>query len=275
MCPHCGSESPIVYRGALAFCSACNKPRVPLTAAGVNLAGKPAKIGGLVASVTGWVVLGVMMMIALLVGAFFQAIFPPGAIVGWVVGGIIAALGIAAALVLLLGGRFLTQTGDKAVDNVRREAVFALARNEGGVLRTPMAARALGVPVPEAEAFLTGLSRNPDSGVTLEVDGEGKLYYRFTDLAPDVWPPPGTALAPPPLAAATLPNQSLGATSPSPVADAPVRVATGTEIESPALTPGPRVMTQPMPAALADAEAESDALAESEGDAGTKRAGRA
>ncbi len=211
-----------MYRGALAFCSACNRPRVPLSATGVNLAGKPARFGGTVARVVGWVVLAVTLALALIVGTVLQAVFPPGAVVGWAVGGVIAVLGVAAAVVLLMGGRFLQKTGDRAALGARREALFALAQNQGGILRAPLVGKALGVPPLEAEAMLTALSRDPDSAVTLEVDAEGKLFYRFTDLAPELpWPPPGAANPP--------------ATAPSPVgvvAEGRVRVAR-TELAEP------------------------------------------
>jgi hypothetical protein len=197
MCPHCGRDAPLVYRGPLAYCSACNKARVPLSAAGVNLTGKPAKLGGTLASVLGWVVLAVMLAIALILGAIFQAIFPPGAIVGWAIGGVVAALGIAAALVLLLGGRFLSRTGDRASLRARRDAVTALAEHQNGIVRADGVVSSLGISLADADRLLTDLSKQPDSGVLLEVDGDGKLYYRFLAFAPEApWPPLGAA--PPP-----------------------------------------------------------------------------
>jgi hypothetical protein len=189
MCPHCGQEAPLVYRGPLAYCSACNRPRVPLTAAGVNLTGKPAKFGGKVAAVVGWTILAGTTALALIVGAVLQALL--GAAVGWIVGGVLAAIGIAAAVVLVMGGRLLQRTGERAAFGAKRDAVFALARAEGGILRAGIVGTALGVPAAEADAFLTNLSREPDAGVTLEVDGDGKLYYRFPGIAPELpWPPP-------------------------------------------------------------------------------------
>jgi hypothetical protein len=206
MCPHCGRDAPLVYRGPLAYCSACNKPRVPLSAAGVNITGKPAKIGGTLASVLGWVVLAVMLGLALIIGAVLQAIFPPGAIVGWAVGGVVAALGVAVALVLLMGGRFLQRTGDRASTQARRAAVMALAEHQQGILRSDQVASALGIPVAEADAFLTEQSRQPESGVVLEVDNDGKLYYRVPAFAPEMpWPPLGTAAAAP--AASPTPDE--------------------------------------------------------------------
>jgi hypothetical protein len=77
-----------------------------------------------------------------------------------------------------------------------------------------MVAKALGVTSAEAEAFMTSLSRDPDSGVSLEVDADGKLFYLFKDIAPDPWPPLGEGLRVSP------------ATSPSPGAErVGVRVA--------------------------------------------------
>ena len=76
MCPHCGQNAPLVYKGVSAFCSACGEPRIPFTANAVNLKGKPAKIGGALAAVAGWVILFGTLVAALIVGAIFQAIFP-------------------------------------------------------------------------------------------------------------------------------------------------------------------------------------------------------
>jgi hypothetical protein len=197
MCPHCGVDAPIVYRGPLAFCTACNQPRAPLSAAGVNIVGKPAKLGGTVASVLGWVVLAAMLAMALIVGAVLQAVFPPGAVVGWAVGGVVAAIGVAAAVLLLLGGRFLHRTGDNAATKARRDAVQGLAKNQAGLLRAEVAAPSLGMSTQEAHEYLTGLSRQPDSGVVLEVDADGKFFYRFSEIAPELpWPPPGAMAVP-------------------------------------------------------------------------------
>ena len=180
-----------MYRGPLAYCSACGKARVPLSAAGVNITGKPAKIGGTLASVAGWVVLAAMVAIALILGALLQAIFP-AAIVGWVVGGVIASIGVAIAFVLLMGGRFLHRTGARASLEARKSAVTALAEHQNGILRADAVANGLGMSMAEADGFLTELSKLPDSGVVLEVDADGKLYYRFPAFAPEApWPPLG------------------------------------------------------------------------------------
>jgi hypothetical protein len=187
MCPHCGQNAPLVYRGVSAYCSACGTPRIPFTANAVNLRGKPAKIGGTVASVMGWVVLAGSLGVALVLGAILQAIFPAGAVVGWIVGGLIAIVGVAVAMLLLFGGHALRRSGKQSAEAARMEALGSLAAHHRGVITSQSAAEALGVPVQEADGFLTGLAKQPESGVTLEVDDDGKLTYRFARYAP----PPG------------------------------------------------------------------------------------
>jgi hypothetical protein len=188
MCPHCGQDAPLVYKGVSAFCFACGKPRIPLTASAVNLRGKPAKIGGTVAAVAGWVLLFGALAAALIVGAVLQAILPAG-VVGWIVGGVIAVVGVVVALLLLFGGRALKRSGTNAAHAARLDALGSLAAYQHGVVTAQMAAESLGLPVEQADAFLTSLAKQPDSGVTLEVDDDGRITYRFPRYAsPSAWP---------------------------------------------------------------------------------------
>ena len=46
MCPHCGREAPIVYRGVVPYCTACGALRAPLSTPSINLAGKSVADGG-------------------------------------------------------------------------------------------------------------------------------------------------------------------------------------------------------------------------------------
>jgi hypothetical protein len=191
MCPSCGQNAPLVYRGVSAYCSACGQPRTPFTANAVNLRGKPSRIGGAVASVAGWVILAGTLFAALLVGAILQAIFPAGAIVGWVLGGIIAAVGVGVSLLLLLGGRALKRSGVDAAQAARLEALGGLAAHQRGYVTAESASEALGCPIAEADALLTALAKQPESGVTLEVDDDGKISYRFARHVPAGWPEAG------------------------------------------------------------------------------------
>jgi hypothetical protein len=162
---------------------------MPFTANAVNLRGKPAKIGGTVAAVAGWVVLFGALAVALLLGAILQAIFPVGAVVGWVVGGLIATVGVAVALLLLFGGRALRRSGTNAAESARLDALGTLAAYHQGIITSANAAEALGVDVDQADAYLTSLAKQPDSGISLEVDDDGRITYRFARYAPPpVWP---------------------------------------------------------------------------------------
>lgn len=220
MCPSCGQSAPLVYRGVSAFCSACGKPRFPLTAGAVNLRGKPAKIGGKVATVAGWLLLFGVLATALIVGALLQAIFPVGAVLGWIVGGVIAVVGVVASLVLLFGGRALSRSGTSAAREAQLDALGTLAAYQRGIVTAHMASESLGLSVAQADALLTSLAKQPESGVTLEVDDDGKITYRFAAHAPPAAWPAGAKLrvdVPPAIAGDPL----IGTATPSDVEVAP------------------------------------------------------
>jgi hypothetical protein len=247
MCPHCGQNAPLVYKGVSAFCSACGKPRTPFTANAVNLRGKPAKIGGTVAAVAGWVVLGLSLTIALVIGVLLQAIFPAAA-AGWVIGGVIATFGLAASLLLLFGGRALRRSGTQAAEAAKLEALGSLAAYHNGVITPQGAADALGLPIEQADQLLTSLAKQPESGISLEFDEEGRIAYRFARYAPaQAWPRAMATPAPP---GAEIPGGAVG-----PRVDQGGRVRVNTEVAQPmaqappAHTPGSRGGTTAMPKA--------------------------
>jgi hypothetical protein len=160
---------------------------VPFTANAVNLKGKPAKIGGALASVFGWVLLFGTMAASLIVWGVLQSLFPDAA-AGWLLGGVIATIGGVASTVLLLGGRALRRTGTSAAEAARLDALGTLAAHHKGNITAQNASEALGCPYEEADAFLTAMAKRPESGVSLEIDDEGKIYYRFARYAPaPVW----------------------------------------------------------------------------------------
>src|SRR5512143_1753677 len=84
-CPNCRRNAPIVYRGVMAYCTACGAPRLPLTTKATNLAGKTSILGGTLARVLGWIVLGSGLVVGLGLLGLLQAIFP-GGFAGWLVG---------------------------------------------------------------------------------------------------------------------------------------------------------------------------------------------
>ncbi len=199
MCPHCRQNAPIVYRGAMSYCTACGKPRIPLTGTGVNTAGQPAKVGGSVASVLGWITMGIGVVVALIVGALFQAIFPAG-VIGWVLGVVIALFTGMLGLALVYGGKSLRKSGTEKERFTQEQAVFALAQNRGGMLSAMDVSQALNMPLVAADTLMTTFAKEDPDRVRLEVDENGSIYYLFPQIAalpqgPRVAPGPGVRVA--------------------------------------------------------------------------------
>jgi hypothetical protein len=178
MCPHCGQNAPLVYRGVAAYCAACGGFRVPLTGSALALAGQPSRVGGVVARVFGWVVLGVGFTIASIVGLVSHALFPLG--LAWLIATApIVILSLVIGLVLLRGGRSLDQSGARAERKARADAVFALATHKGGTLTAPDVAAALDLRTPAAEELLESLAKEEYERIGVDVDASGTLVYRF------------------------------------------------------------------------------------------------
>jgi hypothetical protein len=111
VCPYCQTDAPVVYRGVMAYCTACGALRPPvLPTDAVNLAGQPSKVGGILAKVFGSLVLFVGLTVAIALGAIFQAIFPEG-VVGYALGVPTALVSLAVGISLLLGGKSLSKSG--------------------------------------------------------------------------------------------------------------------------------------------------------------------
>jgi hypothetical protein len=179
MCPRCRQNAPIVYRGMMAYCTACGAPRPPLTGTSINLAGQPSKLGGAVASVLGWVVLAAGLSVALMLGLIAQALFPAG-FVGLALGLPIALLTTIVAVVLLRSGKSLRGSGASAEKTARVQAIYALAAHRGGALTALDVAQSLGIQVDEADALLTTLTKEQMDHVGIEIDPNGGLFYRFS-----------------------------------------------------------------------------------------------
>ena len=183
MCPYCQRDAPVVYRGVLAYCTACGAMRGPLTPEkSVNLAGQPSQVGGTVAKVFGWLVLFFGVALAGIVIALFQAIFPAG-VVGWAIGLPLLLLALATGVGLLMGGKSLTRSGKETEESVREKAIYALAQNRGGILTKEDVARSLNVSVQEGDAFLTRLAKTKSDDIAVDVDDSGQVLFRFRTFA--------------------------------------------------------------------------------------------
>lgn len=173
----------------LPFCTSCGGLRAPLTSPSVNLAGKPSKVGGAVASTAGWIVLLFGGSLALGVGLLFGAIFSLG--VALALSLPIAILSAAIAFPLLWGGRRLRRSGTNVARATLDSALLAMAAAGPGIggrygVTAPMAARSLGIPAEEADGLLTALAKDDPDRLAVDIDDQGAVWYRATGA-------PGTA----------------------------------------------------------------------------------
>lgn len=181
MCPHCRQNAPIVYRGVLAYCTACGAPRPPFSAKSVDLAGQPSKIGGTVARFFGWAVLLGGLFVAATLTAIFQAIWPEG-FLGWALGVPTAVLSLVVGGLSLFGGGKLKKSGEDAQRSARFEAVYAMAATRQGVVTAVDVARTIGMPTDEADKVLTEMTKAYPDYVSLEVDDHGGLFYKLAGV---------------------------------------------------------------------------------------------
>lgn len=179
MCPHCGQAAPLVYRGVIAYCSACGQLRGPLTGGSVTHAGSLSKASGTVARAFGWVVLALGWTLALIVFAIVGAVFGLGVAAPWLLGGVIGVLTTAIALFSLWGGRELKASGQQRELSTKEQAVFAMAATHQGELRAVNLMAPLNMTRHDAELLLENMAKQNPDDLRMEVDEQGGLYYRF------------------------------------------------------------------------------------------------
>ncbi|MGH7297784.1 MAG: hypothetical protein ACRELB_22790 [Polyangiaceae bacterium] len=185
MCPRCGREAPIVYRGVVPYCTACGALRAPLSSPSVNLAGKPARVGGTFASVLGWLVLTLGGSLSL--GVFLLFVAFGAATFGLAIGLPMLLVVLVAGIALVKSGRSLASSGDAAERSTREQALLAMAAHRGQITATD-AAQALGCGVAEADAMLTALAKSEPDRVAIDVDDQGVLWYRVSAAAGEAIP---------------------------------------------------------------------------------------
>jgi hypothetical protein len=175
ICPACGQEAPIVYRGVVPHCTACGALRAPLSSASVNLAGKPSRFGSTFATVFGWIVL-------LGGGSATLGVVLLALALGWTP--VALGLGVPMALFSLIVGVLLVRKGgslaasaDASERGALTQALLSLAAHRGAITARD-AAKALGVGVAKADAMLTDLAKKEPERVGVDIDDQGNVWYR-------------------------------------------------------------------------------------------------
>lgn len=175
LCPACGQEAPIVYRGVLPQCTACGAIRPPLSSASLNLAGKPSRLGGVLAAVAAGIVVVFGAMFALAAALLLLALGRPIAAVAF--GATLGLLTLFAAWSLSRRARKLAASASATESALRSQALLAMAAHRGAVTARD-AAQALGTSVAEADAMLTALAKADPERVGVDVDDQGNVWYR-------------------------------------------------------------------------------------------------
>lgn len=190
MCPNCKQNAPIVYRGTLAYCTACGAPRPPFSAKSVNLAGQPSKIGGSLAKAFGWAILAIGTFIGLTIMWVLQLLFP-GGFAGYALGVPVVVLALVVGLLTLFGGKKLHTSGVETERAAKFEAIYAMALTRGGAVTATDVGRTLGMSSDEADKLLTEMTKTSPDYVSIEVDDAGNLFYKLAGVVPGM--PPGAA----------------------------------------------------------------------------------
>lgn len=152
---------------------------MPLSSNSVNHAGRTSAVGGVVTRTIGWIVL----VAGLLVG--FGTLGTCGALVGfasaapYLLGVPVIALALLVGWLLLRSGKELSDEGTRVQKTARTQAVFALANVRGGLLTALDVSQSMGMSVAEADALLTSLAKEQPEHVSLDIDDQGAVFYRF------------------------------------------------------------------------------------------------
>jgi hypothetical protein len=152
---------------------------MPLAGASVNLAGQPSRVGGTVARVFGWIVLVFGSVLAAGLFAMCSSIAAPGAAAPFILAVPLALVSWVLSYFLLKGGKSLEKSGADTQKATRNQAVFALANTRGGMVTPADLAHAIGVMPKEADDILTAMAKESPDHVSIEVDDNGTIYYRF------------------------------------------------------------------------------------------------
>src|SRR6185295_17707355 len=154
---------------------------MPLAADSVNMAGQPSKVGGTVARVIGWLMLSGGWLLALLLGGIAYLV-APGSAAPWILGVPIAAITSIVAYFILKSGKQLKEDGALTEMTTKNRAIFALANTRGGILTAPDLAQSIATSLQEADDILTNLAKQYPDHVTVDVDDNGTVLFRFPSV---------------------------------------------------------------------------------------------
>ncbi len=185
LCPHCHATAGVLARAGGYACAACGRPRdkkpgtvVLGEGAGAGPAGRGRAVVHRGAS-AGLRTVGAMSIGVGVVVAALAAMLVPGA-AGIVLAVLAGGAGVGAGALALRAGARQSAEADRRERADRERRILDLAEASHGDLTVTETARALGVPMDEADRMLTEMADG--SRVSVEVDPDGILHYVFREL---------------------------------------------------------------------------------------------
>ena len=176
VCPRCGREAPIVYRGVVPSCTACGAVRAPLSGPSHQSRGKAARGWAGHSRISGVLVLVLGGAFALAVWLLAFALSTPGVALGLSLPFALASLVFGA--LLLGGGRRLGRAGRRPKREMREQALLALAarawRNHGNGWPRACSERASATPTRSS----TGIAKREPDRIAVDVDDQGVVWFR-------------------------------------------------------------------------------------------------
>lgn len=193
VCPHCHATAAVVAGSGGYTCAACGRPREKRPGT-VVLEDRPGPVGTLASKVTGGgtgteiaqrgASVGLRTVGALSIGvgvmlAILAAMIIPGGL-GILAAVVLGAGGVGAGALALRAGSRASESAGRS-EQVRHETrILELAEKSDGDLTVTEVARAMRVPMDEADRMLTRMVDG--SRVTMEIDPEGLIHYVFREL---------------------------------------------------------------------------------------------
>jgi hypothetical protein len=155
-----------------------------------------SRVTGGVLRAAGWSTLAVGLLVSFGAAVTLQLLFPRG-VAGYLVAVPLSVLSLLASVLMIRGGRSLTETGHQELRSERERAIWSLAESHRGVLTPRDVARTTSMSEDEADSLLTSLAER-SLDVQVDVDDARGLVYRFPVRArvadevvsADEWQPP-------------------------------------------------------------------------------------
>lgn len=181
-CPSCNAVAAVRKQEGVLVCAACSAPRerlpgtVVLSGSGLAVPTTTSVRRGASVGLRGFGVLSIGLGV---LAAAAAAVLVPGA-AGIILALLAGSTGVGVGAMSLRAGARQSARVDRDVRAERERVLMDLAEKSEGDLTVTEVARALGMPMAEADELLTSIADG--SRVTVEVDPEGIVHFVFREI---------------------------------------------------------------------------------------------